>query len=91
MASALGGALVAEFIASNAGMGQLISTYTGNLNMASAFVCVLTLSAVGFFILRGMEAIDRRLVFWVDRDRAETVGRKRARKWAHLTGKGGGA
>lgn len=90
MASALGGALVAEFIASNAGMGQLISTYTGNLNMASAFVCVLTLSAVGYFILRGMEAIDRRLVFWVDRDRAEAVGRKRARKWAHLTGKGGG-
>jgi NitT/TauT family transport system permease protein len=85
MASALGGALVAEFIASNAGMGQLISTYTGNLNMASAFVCVLTLSAVGFFILRGMEAIDHRLVFWVDRDRAEAMGRKRARSWAHLT------
>lgn len=84
MASALGGALVAEFIASNEGMGQLISVYTGNLNMASAFVCVLTLSAVGYFILRGMEAIDRHLVFWVDRDRAEAVGRKRARRWARF-------
>jgi len=81
MASALGGALVAEFIASNNGVGKLISTYTGNLNMASAFVCVLTLSAVGFFILRGMEWIDRWLVFWTDRKRTEAVGRKRAQRW----------
>ena len=81
MASALGGALVAEFIASNNGVGKLISTYTGNLNMASAFVCVLTLSAVGFFILRGMEWIDRWLVFWTDRERTEAVGRKRAQRW----------
>lgn len=81
MASALGGALVAEFIASNKGMGQLISTYTGNLNMSSAFVCVLTLSAIGFFIMRAMESLDRWLVFWNDRNRTETVGRKRHAAW----------
>jgi len=82
MASALGGALVAEFIASNMGMGQLISTYTGNLNMSSAFVCVLTLSAIGFFIMRAMESIDRWLVFWNDRNRTEIVSRKRYSAWA---------
>jgi NitT/TauT family transport system permease protein len=81
MASALGGALVAEFIASNAGMGVLITQYTGTLNMASAFVCVLTLSALGYFIFRGMEAIDRNIVFWSDRDRTETVGRRRLATW----------
>ncbi len=81
MASALGGALVAEFIASNAGMGVLITQYTGTLNMASAFVCVLTLSALGYFIFRGMEAIDRKVVFWSDRDRTETVGRRRLATW----------
>ncbi|TGD61101.1 ABC transporter permease [Tabrizicola sp. WMC-M-20] len=91
MASALGGALVAEFIASNAGMGTLISDYTGNLNMSSAFVCVLTLSALGYAILRGMEAVDRWLVFWSDRDRTERMGKRRALAWARLTGKGGAA
>jgi NitT/TauT family transport system permease protein len=89
MASALGGALVAEFIASNDGMGQLISTYTGNLNMASAFVCVLTLSAIGFFIMRGMEALDRWLVFWNDRDRTEAMGRARAAAWGARKKQGG--
>jgi len=81
MASALGGALVAEFIASNAGLGVLITQYTGTLNMASAFVCVLTLSALGYFIFRGMEAVDRFIIFWADRDRIEAVGRKRLAAW----------
>ena len=81
MASALGGALVAEFIASNAGLGVLITQYTGTLNMASAFVCVLTLSALGYFIFRGMEEFDRVLVFWTDRDRTEAVSRRRLASW----------
>ncbi len=86
MASALGGALVAEFIASNAGLGVLITQYTGTLNMASAFVCVLTLSALGYFIFRGMEAVDRFIIFWADRDRIEAVGRKRLAAWRSRMG-----
>jgi NitT/TauT family transport system permease protein len=86
MASALGGALVAEFIASNAGMGVLINQYTGVLNMASAFVCVLTLSAIGLLLLRGMEALDRRLIFWTDRDRTASIARQRAAAWAARRG-----
>ncbi len=89
MASALGGALVAEFIASNAGLGVLITQYTGTLNMASAFVCVLTLSALGYFIFRAMEALDRRMVFWTDRDRTEAMGRRRRAAWRAKTGMGG--
>ena len=86
MASALGGALVAEFIASNAGLGVLINQYTGTLNMASAFVCVLTLSALGYLIFRGMEALDHRIVFWSDRDRTEAMGRRRAAAWRAKAG-----
>lgn len=82
MASALGGALVAEFIAANAGMGVLISRYTSVLNMASAFVCVLTLSAVGYGIIRAMEGLDRRIVFWNDRNRTTDMAAKRALEWA---------
>ena len=86
MASALGGALVAEFIASNAGLGVLIAQYTGTLNMASAFVCVLTLSAAGYAIFRGMEALDHQIVFWVDRERTEAMGRRRAAAWRARAG-----
>ncbi|SEM69896.1 ABC transporter permease [Palleronia pelagia] len=81
MASALGGALVAEFIASNAGLGVLITQYTGTLNMASAFVCVLTLSALGYFIFRGMEELDRIVVFWSDGDRTDAMSRRRKAAW----------
>lgn len=81
MASALGGALVAEFIAANAGMGVLINQYTGVLNMASAFVCVLTLSIVGLVLMLTMEALERRIIFWSDRVRTEVVSRRRERAW----------
>lgn len=88
MASALGGALVAEFIASNAGLGLLITQYTSTLNMASAFVCVLTLSALGYFIFRGMEELDRYIVFWTDRDRTALVSRRRLAAWRARMGEG---
>lgn len=84
MASALGGALVAEFIAGNAGVGVLISQYTSVLNMSSAFVCVLTLTVVGYAIIRSMEAVDRYIVFWNDRNRTSEMTRRRAREWAHM-------
>ncbi len=84
MASALGGALVAEFIASNAGLGVLSNEYTGVLSMASAFVCGLTLPGIGFGLIQGMEALDRRSIFWTDRTRTEEMSRRRAREWASL-------
>lgn len=86
MASALGGALVAEFIASNAGLGVLINQYTGTLNMASAFVCVLTLTVLGYFIFRGMEEVDRVIVFWNDRDRSAAVSARRRSLWTRRHG-----
>lgn len=84
MASALGGALVAEFISANEGIGVLLAQYIGTLNMASAFVCVFTLTGLGYLIFRSMEALDRYIVFWTDRDRTEVMGRVRAAKWKGL-------
>ncbi len=85
MASALSGALVAEFISANEGMGLLISRYTGSLNMASAFAALFTLTAVGFVIFRAMERLDTALVFWAHPDATERVSRRRARAWAQRT------
>ncbi|KAA0969571.1 ABC transporter permease [Aureimonas fodinaquatilis] len=81
MASALSGALVAEFISANEGMGVLLKTYTASLNMPSAFACLLTLTAIGFLIFRSMEAIDRAIVFWRDDARASQISARRAAAW----------
>lgn len=81
MASALSGALVAEFISSNEGMGVLLDRYTGSLNMPSAFATLLTLTALGFLVFKGMELLDEWLVYWRHESRLAAMSRKRARQW----------
>lgn len=78
MASALSGALVAEFISANEGMGVLLKRYTSTLNMDATFACLFTLTALGFLIFRSMERLDERLVFWRSDARAVAVGKRRA-------------
>ncbi len=81
MASALSGALVAEFISANDGMGVLLDRYVGSLNMASAFATLLTLTAVGFAIFKSMEWADERIVYWRHESRLTAMSRKRALTW----------
>ena len=81
MASALSGALVAEFISANEGMGVLLDRYVSSLNMASAFATLLTLTAVGFAIFKTMEWVDERTVFWRHEARLTATSRKRALAW----------
>lgn len=81
MAAALGGALVAEFISANEGMGVLLDRYSQSLNMTSAFASLLTLTLLGFLIFRSMEAADNRLVFWRYDSRLSAVSAKRERSW----------
>lgn len=81
MASALSGALVAEFISANEGMGVLLKRYTSTLNMDATFACLLTLTALGFLIFRGMEAADQRLIFWNNDRRTSAAGARRAAAW----------
>ena len=86
MASALSGALVAEFISASEGMGVLLKRYTASLNMASAFGCLLTLTALGFAIYRAMEAIGNRIVFWQHAPQMEAVSRRRKAQWQRNRG-----
>ena len=85
MASALGGALVAEFISADEGIGVILTGYTATLNMNSAFATLLTLTAAGFLLYRLMEIIERRVVFWEYDGPMDAVGRKRAAKWRRAT------
>jgi NitT/TauT family transport system permease protein len=86
LTAALSGVLVAEFIQRDQGIGTLILTYTRNLNMASAFACILTLTAIGFAIFKGMEMLDQRIAYWKNETGLRRVGAKRAREWTAAGG-----
>ena len=86
MTSALSGVLVAEFIQRDQGIGALILTYTRNLNMASAFACILTLTAIGFLIFKGMEMVDHHVAYWKNEAGLKRMTEKRARAFAARRG-----
>lgn len=77
LTAALSGALVAEFIQRDQGIGSLILVYTRNLNMASAFACIFTLTIIGFLIFKAMEMADHRIAYWKNEAGRERVSEKR--------------
>jgi NitT/TauT family transport system permease protein len=77
LTAALSGVLVAEFIQRDQGIGALILTYTRNLNMASAFACIFSLTIIGFLIFKGMERLDHRIAFWKHEDGLARISRRR--------------
>jgi NitT/TauT family transport system permease protein len=81
LTAALSGVLVAEFIQRDQGIGALILTYTRNLNMASAFACIFTLTIIGFLIFEGMEMLDRHIAFWNHEDGLTRVSRRRSARF----------
>jgi NitT/TauT family transport system permease protein len=82
LTAALSGVLVAEFIQRDKGIGSLILTYTRNLNMASAFACILTLTVIGFLIFKGMEVLDHRIAYWKNEAGMRRVSARRRAAWA---------
>lgn len=84
MASALGGALVAEFISSTEGMGVLLNNLTSVLAMSAAFAALLTLTILGFILYRIMEGLESRIIFWQHDERMRRVSRKRQAYWSRL-------
>lgn len=85
LTAALSGVLVAEFIQRDQGIGALILTYTRNLNMASAFACIFSLTIIGFAIFKGMEILDHRIAFWKHQAGRERMSARRARAFEART------
>jgi NitT/TauT family transport system permease protein len=81
MASALGGALVAEFISSNKGMGVLLDNLAAVLNMAGAFATLLSLTLIGYILYALMERIESRVIFWQNEAGLRRVSARRKRAW----------
>lgn len=86
LTAALSGALVAEFIQRDEGIGSLILVYTRNLNMASAFACIFTLTVIGFLIFRGMEWLDHYIAYWKNEAGRSRVSAKRRAAMAQVMG-----
>lgn len=84
MASALGGALVAEFISSNEGMGVLLDNMTAVLNMPAAFATLLSLTVIGFALYRMMELAEGRVIFWQNDAAMRRASIRREKYWRAL-------
>jgi NitT/TauT family transport system permease protein len=74
MIFALIGAIVAEFVGAQAGLGVLIQSMNFNLDVAGQFSVLFILSLIGLFLNTIVQMIRRRVVFWDIPERS--VGRK---------------
>ena len=77
---------MAEFSQRDQGIGALILTYTRNLNMASAFACILTLTMIGFLIFKGMEMLDHHVAYWKNEPGLRRMSARRAKDFALAKG-----
>jgi NitT/TauT family transport system permease protein len=64
MIFALIGAIVAEFVGSQAGLGMLIQSMNFNMDVAGQFSVLLMLSILGLLLNRCIVLIRRRVLFW---------------------------
>jgi NitT/TauT family transport system permease protein len=66
-------AVVAEFVASDRGLGYLLLEYNGTLNTSMAFAVIIVLSAMGLALYGVVEIVERLMIPWhVSRRRDET-------------------
>lgn len=73
--NAVTGAVVAEFIASDRGLGYLLLEYNGNLLASAVFATVFVLSAIGLSIYYAVEGLERLAIPWHTAQRqSEKVG-----------------
>lgn len=61
---ALIGAVVAEFVASTAGLGNIIQAAGVNLNVPIMFAAIIILSAIGVISSQILRVLNERIVFW---------------------------
>jgi NitT/TauT family transport system permease protein len=64
MIFALIGAIVAEFVGAEAGLGMLIQTMNFNMDVAGQFSVLLVLSVMGLALNRCVVMVRRRVLFW---------------------------
>ena len=58
------GAIVAEFVGSQAGLGNLLLTFNSNLDISSVFACLILLGVMGTGLHATIQRLRKRMVFW---------------------------
>lgn len=67
------GAVVAEFVGSQAGLGYLILSSNTSLDVATMFAVLVVLSVIGLVLHYAVVLIGRRLTFWSEENRSRNV------------------
>ncbi|MDF5753578.1 ABC transporter permease [Spongiactinospora sp. TRM90649] len=81
---ALAGAVVAELVSAQEGLGFLIQRHTAQLNQDDAFAVVLILTAMGLLLYGAINLIDHVVVFWRHPGRLTRKSRSRSRRFQRL-------
>ena len=68
------GAVVAEFVGADSGLGYAMMVATSDLNIARQFAAILVLSAIGMVFFWLIGSVERRLLPWHSSVRNETLG-----------------
>ncbi|RLM32229.1 hypothetical protein BHG07_01925 [Brenneria salicis ATCC 15712 = DSM 30166] len=64
---ALTGAIVAEFVGAQSGLGVVLLQAGSNLDTATLFAVLVILTVIGLIASLSLMALERRIVYWVDR------------------------
>lgn len=78
---ALAGAVVAEFVSAQVGLGLLVQRFSYQLNLDDAFAIILVLTAIGLALYGAIGLVDRYVVFWRRDDQLAVRSRLRARRF----------
>ena len=78
---ALAGAVVAEFVSAQVGLGLLVQRFSYQLNLDDAFAVILVLTAIGLALYGLIGLADRIVVFWRREDGLAARTRSRARRF----------
>lgn len=84
IATALVGAIVAEFASATEGIGIMMQRYAHRLDIASSIGVLISMALMGLILFTLLEVADRRTVFWQHPGRLDHVSRKRRRRLARL-------
>lgn len=68
------GAIVGEFVGAQAGLGYLILQRNFNMDMAGVFAILIVLSVMGIGLHMLVNAIQRRVVFWMESASDRVIG-----------------
>ena len=77
MIFALIGAIVAEFVGAQAGLGVLIQSMNFNMDVAGQFSVLLVLSVMGLLLNRCILLVRRWILFWDPSEKVQRLDRKR--------------